>query len=69
MIEAPPKARSEAEILVEKFNQWADDRILERSLSAYNPSFDRMSARARIDELEWAKTNLKRLAEEIVKNE
>jgi len=38
-----------------------DERILELRLTAGNPTFSdahRMAARARIDELEWVKTNL-----------
>ena len=70
--EAPAKARSDMEILVEKLNDWIEGRIHDLWYTAGTPSFSvahRMAARARIDELEWAKKDIKRLAEEITKAE
>ena len=57
MVQAPAKARSDVEILIEKFNEWADDRIIDYSLSSVY--------RHDITALKSAKANLKRLAEEI----
>ena len=61
------KTKTDIEKLVDRFNQLVNDRIMDCSLTAGNPSFSdahRMAARARIDELEWAKTNLEKLANE-----
>lgn len=68
MIQAPSKARSDVEILVERFNQWADERIfyLEDMPLEYLENW-RIVQRARIETLQFSKTNIKRLAEEIVR--
>ena len=58
MVQAPPKARSDIEILVEKFNEWADDRITDYSISVWGGT--------RIHALRSAKINLKRLAEKAI---
>lgn len=68
MIQAPAKARSDVEVLVERFNQLAEERILDLSLAVGNPTLSGAfgtTAKDRIDEVEWAKMNIKRLAEEI----
>lgn len=51
--------------LVEKFNQWADERILDlnRPQSARDI---RLRCEAGIDALNWAKQNLERLAREVL---
>ena len=68
MVQAPAKARSDIEILVEKFNKWAEDRIVDLQATADNQFFSdgvRSQAQGGIGWLESAKKNLKRLAEEI----
>ena len=70
MVQAPAKSRSDVEILIEKLNHLIDERIYDLSYTAANLGFSqshRMAARARIDELESAKKNVKRLAEEIAR--
>ena len=59
------KARDKMEILVEKFNEWADERIVDYAFAACDLAFVGTAVRARINMLEWAKINIKRLAEEI----
>ena len=69
MIQAPPKARSDVEILVEKFNEWADGMMVNlRFIASQQPFSDNfeIQTQAKIVELQWAKKNLKRLAEEMV---
>jgi len=49
------------EKLVEKFNQWADERIVE--LNTCPPSLEiHQRVKVEIDTLNWAKKNLERLA-------
>ena len=55
---------NEVEILIENFNQWAEDRIFELRHTADNQFFSddtRFKARGGVSWLEAAKTNLKRL--------
>jgi len=61
---APAKARSDVEILVERFNEWADDRIIDYTVIPFEKY--REIRKIKIDTLKWAKTNLERLAQEIV---
>lgn len=65
MIQAP--ARSDVEILIERFNQWADERIADLAVMPTLPNNRPRSLHPRIDTLESVKINLKRLAEEIDK--
>ena len=70
MVQAPAKARSDVEILVEKFNDWADERILELGETVENPFFSddtRDKAQGGLNWLSSAKRNLKSLAEELLK--
>ncbi len=46
------QARSDVQILLERFNEWADERIIDFSFTMRDPT--------RIDTLELAKKNLKR---------
>ena len=59
------KPKTDIEKLVEKFETWADARIVDYSIPPASDSH-RRSLLARIDTLEFAKKNIKRLAEEIV---
>ena len=57
----------EVSILIEKFNEWAEDRIVDLSHTEGNQFFSdslRMEARGGISWLRAAKTYLKRLGEE-----
>ena len=68
MMQAPAEARNEVEILIERFNEWADDRILGLRDTAENLFFSdsvRFEALGGISWIRSAKTNLKRLAEEM----
>jgi len=70
MVEAPAKARSDIEILVEKIDCLIDERIRDLWYTAGTPSFSdayRTVCHGRIDELESMKRNIKRLAEELIK--
>jgi len=63
---APPKARSDVEILVEQFTQWVNERIsdLEYIPAEYAEKW-RVVRQARIETLRFAQVNLERLAESI----
>jgi len=63
---APPKARSDVEILVDQFTQWVNERIsdLEDIPAEYAEKW-RVVRQARIETLQFAKANLERLAESI----
>jgi len=66
--EAPAKARSDIEILVEKFNQWAEERIFYyEDMPAEYVERHRAVQRARIETLQFAKANLEKLAKELIK--
>lgn len=55
------------EKLVEKFNQWADERIVDIDLNHIHISHDiNLRSKAGIDALNWAKQNLERLAKEVL---
>jgi len=63
---APPKARSDVEILVDQFTQWADERISDyEDMPAELVEKWRVVRQARIETLRFAKANLERLAESI----
>ena len=65
MVEAPAKSRSDVEILIEKFNDWADERIFDLGDTASIPFFSndtRSEARGGLKWLGSAKRNLERLA-------
>ena len=64
-MKTPLKTKTDVEKLVEKFNQWADDRIFDMQILL--PADDhRQVIIGRVDAINWAKTNLERLAREIL---
>jgi len=59
------KPKTDTEKLVEKFNKWCDERILDYRIIPPASDSHRRSLLARIDTLEFAKKNINRLAQEI----
>jgi len=63
---APPKARSDVEILVDQFTQWVNERIFDyEDMPAEYVEKWRVVQQARIETLQFAKANLERLAKNI----
>jgi len=63
---APPKARSDVEILVDQFTQWVNERIFDyEDMPAEYAEKWLVVRQARIETLRFAKVNLERLAESI----
>lgn len=62
---APAKARSDVEVLVERFNEWVEERKLDLRSTPSLSYLHQKSLEVRIDTLEFAKKNLERLAKEI----
>ena len=62
----PTKTKTDVEELIEKFDLWVDERIfdLEDMPFEYIEKW-RVVQQARIDTLQFAKGNLKRLAQEV----
>ena len=57
--------KADMEKLVEKFSQWADERILALKQFPHDSPFRPPDFSVRVIMLNWAKVNLKRLAKEI----
>ena len=57
--------KTEQEKLVEKFNQWADERIEDAHSVTFLSAECQERLGGRIDAFCWAKVNLKRLAKEV----
>lgn len=65
MTPLPTKTKTDAEILLERFNQWADERIFDLSIVPTLSAPHQSSITLRIAVLQSAKANLKRLAQEV----
>ena len=60
------KPKTDVEILVAKFEEWADERIADYKAAPALSDTSRNLNGARITTLQFAKGNLKRLAQEVI---